>query len=284
MKRALVTGGTRDDVAPIAVFIKNIRDTNSHLFDEIVVYHDGIKKKNQDLINSIFKTRFIEYDYKPKTKNDEVISYFSRMVYCKYECFALLNDYDEVVWSDYDVVVQDKLDDFCTIENDNLNMLNCGDGLKAMFYKDITHKEILNYDLDTDGITTALFAISNKLKRYNEIHRWCYDKTTEWGDDLYLPEQCIFALAVQEFQIPIKHFDFNEYACFPTKAGGGEKILHAAGPVKFWNGMNNDTWNKNYEAWLKLGGTRYSDFRKKLKRKYLFVVTRLAGIRHKEHG
>lgn len=284
MKRALVTGGTRDDVAPIAVFVKNIKDTNRHLFDEIVVYHDGIKKKDQDLINSIYKTRFIKYDYKPRTRNDEVISYFSRMVYCKYECFALLDDYDEVVWSDYDVVVQDKLDEFCTIENDNLNMLKCGDGLRTMLYKDIIHKEILSYDLDTDGITTALFVISNKLPRYNEIYRWCYDKTTEWGDDLYLPEQCIFALAIQEFDISIKYFEFNEYACFPTKALGGEKILHAAGPVKFWNGMNNDTWSRNYDTWLSIGGKRYSDYKKRLKRRMLFVITRLLGIRHKEHG
>lgn len=284
MKRALVTGGTRDDVAPIAVFIMNIRDTNSHLFDEIVVYHDGIKKKDQDIINSIYKTRFIEYDYKPKTRNDEVISYFSRMVYCKYECFALLDDYDEVVWSDYDVVVLDKLDEFCRIENDEFNVLTCDTGIKSMLYKDIINTEIMKYNLEIDGISTPLFALSKRLPRYGEIHKWCYDKTNAWGEDLYLPEQCIFGFAVQEFDIPIKRFKLKDYACFPPEATGEEKILHAAGPVKFWNGMNNEIWNKNYEEWLKLGGTRYSDFRKKMKRKYLFVITRLAGIRYKEHG
>ena len=284
MRRALVTGGTKDDVAPIAVFVMNIRDTNSHLFDEIVVYHDGIKKKDQELIKSIYKTRFIEYDYKPKTKNDEVISYFSRMVYCKHECFALLADYDEVVWSDYDVVVQEQLDEFCIINDNDINMLSCSDKLKTMFYKDIQCDEIRNYELETDGISTALFAMSNKLPKYREIHKWCYEKTTVWGEDLYLPEQCIFGLAIQEFNIPLNRFEFNEYACFPTKAVGGEKIIHAAGPIKFWNGINNDTWNSYYAEWLKLGGSHYSDLRKKMKRKFLFVITRLAGIRHKEHG
>lgn len=284
MRRALVTGGTRDDVAPIAVFIKNIKETNSHLFDEIVVFHDGIKDKDQKLIKSIYNTRFIEYTYRPKTKNDEVISYFSRMIYCKYECFALLDDYDEVVWSDYDVVVQDKLDDFCTINGDEFNILTCSSKLKTMFYKDISNKDILNYDLDSDGIGTPLFALSNKLEKYKEIYRWCYDKTTAWGEDLYLPEQCIFSIAVQEFKIRIKRYEFSEYACYPTKAKGGEKIIHAAGPVKFWNGIHNDNWNRLYHEWLDMGGTNYSDLRKRIKRKLLFIYTRLKGIRYKEHG
>ncbi len=284
MRRALVTGGTRDDVAPIAVFIKNIKETNSHLFDEIVVYHDGIKTKDQELIKRIYNTRFIEYTYRPKTRNDEVVSYFSRMVYCKYECFTLLSDYDEVVWSDYDVVVQDGLEEFCTIKDDEFNILTCNSKLKAMFYKDILNKDILKYDLESDGIGTPLFALSNKLRRYNDIYKWCYIKTTEWGEDLYLPEQCIFSLAVQEFDIKLKRFDFNEYACFPTKVKGGEKIIHAAGPIKFWNGIHNDTWNRLYHEWLCMGGSKYSDLKKKIKRKWLFIYTRLQGIRYKEHG
>ncbi len=284
MKRALVTGGTRDDVAPIAVFIKNIKETNSHLFDEIVVYHDGIKKKDQELINSIFNTRFIEYQYRPKSKNDEVISYFSRMVYCKYECFALLAEFDEVVWSDYDVVVQDKLDDFCTVFEDEFNILTCAESLRNFLFKDISNKEILKYNMDANGVGTPLFALSNKLKRSDEILKWCYEKTTSWGNDLYLPEQCIFTMAVQEFNIKTKRFPFDEYACFPTKTKGGEKIIHAAGPKKFWNGIHNDRWERLYLEWLAMGGTKYSDMKKKLKRRWLFIYTRLMGIRYREHG
>ena len=284
MKRALVTGGTRDDVAPIAVFIKNIKETNSHLFDEIVVYHDGIKKKDQDLIKSIYNTRFIEYTYKPKTKNDEVISYFSRMVYCKYECFALLAEYDEVVWSDYDVVVQGKLDEFCSIVDDEFNILTCEDSLRSFLFRDIVNKEVLEYDLDSPGVSTPLFALSNRLKDYSEIYKWCYEKTTSWGEDFYLPEQCIFSMAVQHYNIKTRRFEFNDYACFPTKATGNEKIIHAAGPVKFWNGMNNDTWNRLYKEWIAMNGSQYSDLRKKVKRKWLFIYTRLQGIRYKPHG
>lgn len=284
MRRALVTGGTRDDVAPIAVFIMNIKETNNHLFDEVVVFHDGIKKKDQDIINNIYKTRFIKYDYRPKAKNDEVISYFSRMVYCKYECFKLLNDYDEVVWSDYDVVVQDTLDDFCDDLTDKFNILTCNEKIRGFFYKDIVNDEIRKYDLEADGVGTPFFAMSKNVGDYNGIYEWCYRKTDEWGEDLYLPEQCIFSLAVQEFGIKTERFEFNEYACYPTKTKGGEKIIHAAGQPKFWNGLENAEWNRLYKQWLEKGGTKYSDFRKKMKRKWLFVMTRLQGIRYKEHG
>lgn len=284
MRRALVTGGTYDDVAPIATFIINIAETNGHLFDEIVVYHNGIKKRDQDLINKIFKTRFIEYTYNPKSKNDEVISYFSNMVFCKYECFKLLDDYDEVVWSDYDVVVKDKLDDFCKIDGARFNILTCGDKLRTMFYKDIDMKEYKKYDMDVDGVGTPLFALSNKLKDYNSIYQWCYEKTDKWCDALYLPEQCIFSLVVQEFGMELERFPFDKYACYPTKAMGGEVIIHAAGQPKFWNGLLDEDWQNYYDKWLNLGGTPYSEWKKRLKRKYLFYKTRLMGIRHREHG
>lgn len=284
MKRALVTGGTYDDVAPIATFIINIAKTNSHLFDEIVVYHNGIKKKDQDLINKIYKTRFIEYTYKPKSRNDEVISYFSSMVFCKYECFSLLSEYDEVVWSDYDVVVKGKLDEFCVIEGDSFNVLECEDSLRTMFYKDYKSSEIDKYELDTDGVGTPLFALSNKLPSYDEIAKWCYEKTDEWADDLYLPEQCIFSLAVQEFGINLKRYSFDEYACYPTKATGNEKIIHAAGQPKFWNGMHDEDWERYYSEWLKMGGTPYVEWKKKAKRKLLFLYTRIIGIRRRDHG
>lgn len=287
MRRALVTGGTRDDVAPMAVFAINIRNTNRELFDELVIYHDGIREKDQRLINQIFPTRFIKYEYPYKSNNDEVVSYFSHMVFCKYECFKLLEDYDEVVWSDYDVLVQKSLREICTIDYHSKivsqNFLTCDVKLKSMLYRDIINKEILDYDLEEDGICTPIFTLSKSLSRYMEIYDWCYEMTEKWDDDLYLPEQCIFSLAVQKFDIKLNKFPFDKYACLPKDAVGDEVILHAAGQPKFWNGLDNDIWNEMYSEWLRMGGTRYSDLIKKLKRKMIFIKTRLGGMRARAH-
>ena len=283
MRRAIVTGGTKNDTAPMAVFAINIRNTNAALFDELVIFHDGIRKRDQDIITSIFPTRFIEYEYQGKSKNDEVVSYFSPMVFCKYECFKLLGDYDEVVWSDYDVVIQGRLDDFCSIDGYEFNILTCESTVKDMFYKNIVNDKIKKYDLSQPAVGTPLFALSNKLPHYSDIYKWCYKKTLEWDEDLYLPEQCIFSMAVQEFSIPVKRYEFNQYACYPSKAVGGEIILHAAGQPKFWNGLDNSTWNEMYKEWISLGGSKYSDIAKRFKRKCIFFVTRLFGMRAKEH-
>lgn len=44
-KTAVVTGGTSNDVPAMACLVMNIKDTNQGLADEIVIYHDGISKK-----------------------------------------------------------------------------------------------------------------------------------------------------------------------------------------------------------------------------------------------
>ena len=95
-KTAVVTGGTSNDVPAMACLVMNIKDTNPGLADEIVIYHDGISEKDQRLINRIFPTRFILYESPFKDVmnfGDVVTKYFSPMVFCKYECFKLLDDY-----------------------------------------------------------------------------------------------------------------------------------------------------------------------------------------------
>ena len=106
-KNALVTGGTKYDVAAFAVLLLSFLDKNPGLIDEFVVFHDGISKKDQQLLNRILPSRFVRYSFPGGISGfPEIIkSYFTTMVFCKYECFRLLRDYRNVIWSDYDVVV-----------------------------------------------------------------------------------------------------------------------------------------------------------------------------------
>lgn len=279
MSRVIVTGGTKDDIAPIGVFALNIAKTNRNVFDKLIVFHDGIKKKDQEIINSIFPAEFVRYVYPNKSKNDGVITYFSPMVFCKYECFALLEKYDEVVWSDYDVVILKDISDFCILKPGCANFLKSDMTLKSMLYTEIVNKEILDYDIESIGICTPLFAISKSIRNHESISEWCYQKTSLWDVDLYLPEQCVFSAAIKEFDIPIQFFEFDKYACFPKDAKGDEYILHAAGPVKFWNGMHNDFWEELYLEWLNAGGSKYSEKKKRLNRKIKLIFSRITGVK-----
>ncbi len=281
MKRAIVTGGTKLDIAPMAVFVINVAETNPDLFDEVVIFHDGIKEKDQKLINDIYPTRFIEYAYPYKSSNDVVLSYFSPMLFCKYECFGLLKNYDEVLWSDYDVVILGKLDEICNVSGKNVKAIFPDEPLRNMFYKDVVNKEIFDYDLERPGMTTAFFTLSKDITDHDKILKWCYEKTSLWDKDIYYAEQCVFSLALQEFDLNCIDYPFDKYACYPTKAVGDEVIIHAAGQPKFWNGLKNEKWDRMYERWIKMGGTPYSDLKKKINRKYHLLMTRLRGIKHR---
>lgn len=280
--RVIVTGGTKSDVAAMAVFAINIKETNADLFDKLIIYHNGIKKRDRERIQSIFNTEFIRYKYPRKSRNDTVMSYFSTMVFCKYECLSLLNKYDVVVWSDYDVTIEGSLREIATFSNSCLNVIEDERSIRRMCYKKINEKNFENYDLNRKGILMSLFAISNRLSNYNQIYRWCYQKTAEFDGDIWLPEQCVLSLALQTFDIEYTCIEEKRYACHPEDAVGGEIVLHAMGQPKFWNGMDSEHWNRMYQKWLEMGGTPYSEKRKRLYMKLTLIKNRLLGIRSKE--
>lgn len=259
MSTALVTGGTKKDVAAMAVLAMNIRETNRGLVDEFVVLHNGIKKKDRELIGKILPTRFIRYCCPVsaiKLWRNKAIRYFSPMVLCKFECFKLLNDYDCVVWSDYDVIIKEDISEILDSECYYTTVCNHETRLREMFYESILSKDVQEYDLEGDCICTPLFVIKRGLQNYNEYYEWCYRKLEEYVRDVSLPEQCIFTMLVQKFHLEFNEIDPDVYAMYPKKDSEKVKILHAYGRPKFWSGLYNEQWNQYYNEWLSMGGSK----------------------------
>lgn len=276
-KTAIVTGGTANDVPAMACLVMNIKDTNPNLADEIVIYHNGISEKDQELINGIFPTRFILY----KSPFDEVVDfddvvtkYFSPMVFCKYECFKLLDDYECVIWTDYDVVIVDDINELKVKVSCNLKMIHAGK-LRDNFCGNFENSDIISkYDIDMQGVSTPVFTIFNSLNNYHMIYDWCIDYTKKLSTYLYLPEQAVFNLVLQEFNIQIDNLSHYAYSTHPLecKSFADIKILHAYGRPKFWDGIYNETWEKNYAYWIKIGGSPYEHrtIKGKLKKTILY--------------
>lgn len=277
-KRVLVTGGTKSDVAAMAVFVLNIKHTNSHLFNKVIIFHDGIRNKDQKKIQAIMDTEFVKYKCPCQVKNDIIINYFSPMLFCKYECLRLLKEYDEVVWSDYDVLIKRKLDEVCSFEKNAINIVVDGKTARDMLYEHITNPEIYKYDLEREGLCTPLFGISRNIKDYMEMYHWCYRKTEELDEDIMLAEQAIFSLMIQEFSKNYTALEASKYACHPSNAKGTETVLHSYGQPKFWNGLYNEEWQKLYAEWRAMGGCPYHDIPKKIKAKIRLVFSRMQGI------
>ena len=57
-KTCVVTGGSRNDTAPIAVLLMNVKATQSWI-DHVVVFHDGISEKQLRLMQKIMPVEFI---------------------------------------------------------------------------------------------------------------------------------------------------------------------------------------------------------------------------------
>lgn len=255
MKTAVVTGGTKKDIDAMAVLAINIQKISPGLADEMVIFHDGISEEEQSLFQEIMPAKFVRYRCPVsgiKMYLNKTIRYFSPMVFCKYECFRLLSQYETVMWTDYDVVIRESVDELKRTGYDFNAIINSETKLADMFYPSVAKIDMGRYQMDGVCITTPLLVLHNTLKNYEQYTQWCYDVTRKYMKYLYLPEQCIMTLLVQNFGIDCHGLDMKRYCLHPTKALPETKILHAYGQPKFWNGLDNADWKSYHEVWRRL--------------------------------
>jgi lipopolysaccharide biosynthesis glycosyltransferase len=276
-KSVLVTGGTAKDAPAMAALLLNLKATNEGLTDDIVIFHDGITSKDQKIMNKILPVEFCQYHYPGNTQNfgDTIIKYFSTMIFCKYECFKLLNKYHTVIWTDYDVIIQDTLKELLIPLTSGFRMMpDIRNNVGSMFHKNIEEKnEIKNYNMDIAGICMPLFVFYDNMKKNNEYYEYCLTKTQEYASYLYLPEQCVVNMLLQDYNIKVTPIDFSIYAVHPKhdNISMKTKIIHAYGQPKFWNGLINEAWEKNYKTWIKMGGSKYEHRKLSYKTKKIFL-------------
>ena len=277
---AIVFGFSNEYVFAVACVMINLKKTTPNWISEVVIFHDGISEKEKNLLNKIFPCRFIKYDFPVKNSplfDKKTISYFSKMVFSKYECLRLLEDYKNVVWLDYDIVITkdiSQLSDYCD------------SGIKMMFpgckVREQLHEPIKDYDMELLGICASTFVLQDHLLNYMDMYNFCYEKTEKYAKYLKLPEQGIFDFMIQEFKLKVDIIDSNMYSVHPRELDKIQmaKIIHSAGQAKFWNEINNELWNDFYDRWLKMGGTKYNINKYKLK-KNLKIVLEKTGVYEK---
>lgn len=256
MAGALVIGGTKNDWEAMAVFLLNFKTVMPEIVDDIIVFHDGITKKQQTLIGRIANIKFVRYRYpisKWRCILNKSIRYFSQMVFCKYECFRLLEVYDFVIWSDYDVIIKKDISEIVKYDSNFTVICNESSNLEDNLFPNYKeNKEICMYDLMSEGICTPLFVVKKEIGDYFEYYSWCKQYTKKYMRYLYLPEQAIITMLVQKFQIKYEKLDRVVYCSHPTEDAQSVKILHAYGQPKFWNGLDNAIWNYYYHNWQEL--------------------------------
>lgn len=256
-KTAIVTGGTKNQFPAMAVLALNIADKTPGIADELVIFHDGININEQEKINKIFPTKFIEYNSPFKNKyefENNVTNYFSFMVFCKYECWRLLDEYSTVIWCDYDIIflknveeLKNTNDFYCAFIQDHSLVRKFN---TKLFWK--YEERAKNIPLSADGICACLFVLKDSFPNYSKFYELCIKTTIEYSEALNLPEEAVISLLINENQIIYKHIDDKIYALQPGNNIISEKTkgLHSCGTLKFWNGLQNEQWNEYYKKWL----------------------------------
>ena len=265
MKRCIVTGGSCNDVAPMASLLLNLKKTQTWI-DQVIIYHDGISQKDQKLMCSIVPVEFREYTF-PGNMNhfNEIVRYvYTPMIFCKYECIKLLESFDYVVWTDYDVLFLSDVPELLKF-NDNssgIKMMKAIYGDSCCFFRDQIRQEGYKYlskycPLDSISVFTNLMVFSRKLNDYLELYQQCIHFTEEFGEWLVLPEQAVFDMVLNQLHIEVESISWD-YAYRPEQGKpifSNAKILHSISQPKFWNGLENEQWNNNYAQWLAMGGS-----------------------------
>ncbi|MBN1242914.1 MAG: hypothetical protein JXA15_09455 [Spirochaetales bacterium] len=266
MKTAIVTGGTCNDAPAIGTLAHNLKETANKLNAEFVVFHDGISLKDQDAIQGILPTRFYPYVFpgEEKSFNDTISAYFSTMVFSKYECLRLLDEFEVVIWTDYDVVLLGDISELPSLCLGGFGLIpSPGVSVRDNFKQSIVQALQGAYDLDAQSYSAPIVVVSRRLKNHKELYDYCITKTEELWEHLFLPEQGIFELMIQDFGMPVDTIPGDIYCVHPRNGNVTEnvKILHAYGQPKFWNGLKNTDWLNHYRAWRRLGGSGYNSMR-----------------------
>lgn len=255
MKNAIVTGGTRNDYEAIATLIVNIYEVMPHVNADLIVFHNGLTRKQQDRILQIGKVHFIRYRYPVSFIRlffNPYLRYFSGMIFCKFECLRLLSEYEKVMWTDYDVVIKEDISNLFQIKDQAVFVTNDHSDIKEMFRDRYLAKMQKQFDTSRKAITTPLFIVTRKIPDYQACYQWCIQKTKEWVRYFELPEQAVYTLLLYEKKIQYKELSNEVYALHPKFDQGNAKIIHAYGQPKFWNGLENELWKVYNEKWKKI--------------------------------
>lgn len=265
-KCAFITGGTSNQLFAMAVLAINIAKICPDIADELIVYTEKeINKAEQEKFNRIFPTRFIVYQYPfvdMEYLNECALRNFSKMVFCKYECFRLLDEYETIIWTDYDVVIKQSFPEILTQSTVNgskihARFLGNGDAIIAGKFSPSLYwhncKQVLSeINILSPAVSTGIFVLFDTFPDYRAFYDECILTTEKYAGSLELPEEGVISVLLDKKKINWDLLYGNIYACHPINDTPSEdtKILHAASHPKFWeSGLEDTDWNQNYAEW-----------------------------------
>ena len=247
-KVAIVFGITDSYVNMLANVLIGLKKHSKKFWDDIIIYHEDVSKRHQTQINLIMPCSFVKLssDDFSKFVSKEQLELYSAAAFFRFECFKLLNDYEKVIWQDVDILMQKDQEEILEYADKTGIALVQSDGFRV---EHNFFKLIPEYNMFAPLYNSGLMVISDKMKNYNEIYKWCYSSIKKYGESLRWIDQGIINLMIQEFSLDVEKIDRNKWQCFPLdyKYINDASIIHAYGIRKFWN---DDEYKKMFPEWV----------------------------------
>lgn len=271
-RNAVMLADTRP--ALVGTVLLQLQRTNPGLFEEAIIYYqDNIREQDRALMNAIIPCRFVKYApplpghlfEKPRFKR------FSALMFCRYEMFDYLSEFETVTWLDTDILVQSDLRNMINAAKDTGAAFIREDpdnktAMKPDYMRTCFSRPVSEYKMDEYLYCSGTIVLSRKILAEQKIDGakctdWCYRKTVQWANILDLPDQGVLNAAIQEFKIKVSPLAGKKYCCYPDMGRDCDEaaIVHAWGSNKFWNDWyiysNFPKWKTYYELWRSQGGT-----------------------------
>ena len=251
----VVLGGTANMAFAIGSTILNFRSVMPDFETPIMVFHDGLSASDRAVMSQlgdVILTEYVPTFLDSKAGESPFIEYFSPMVFSKYECLKLLDTYTHVLWLDFDIVLQKDIRELFAASNGPFLTLPSGRPVSSSFAAELTQ-----FEMNSPGMSSGTFVLRQDIGDYSAMHRFCESSTAKFAPVLKMPEQAIFDLMIQHFDLVPDYLDPTVYACHPLEPEYVKvaSIVHCYGRRKFWSGVDWPEWEHYYQAWIALGGS-----------------------------
>lgn len=231
---------------------------------DIVMYYTDLPEQDKQALQKIPHVRLKQFNL-PQSFIEHMLTFIptqSRfrtknhlMCFCHFEVFALLDEYENVIWNDVDIGVQGDLSDILEYTPFGLTPDT------PWKVRDQFTQNISGYNMDLPAYCSSVM-IANDTLEYRKIHKWLYEKAIQYAPFLVNPDQAIINLMLQQFHLSPQIIPLEEYNCISWREDANiAKIAHFGTEKKVWNDTNIcnsfPEWYRTHLTWLALGG---SDF------------------------
>lgn len=261
----------------VGVSILNFVDVHgSEGFDFILYSDSGLPNLVAALGSRGISVKVIVYN--PPVKwvelySSKAVAYFSPLVLSKFEIFENLKRYSRVVWLDYDIVIKNRLTELLATKNFDFAYFKSDHSIVRAFIN--APKDIDLTTLNTHGMSAGLMVVTDSFPDHQKVAEKLYGLYLQHNANLFLPEQAIFDIFLENLDYKWLELDREIYCDNPDHEIAQSLIVHASGPEKFWNGRHNNQWESYYQVWLSIGGVKFGPYKtivQGLIRRFFFAI------------